>query len=36
MHLPGVEDGRHGLNYPKVQLLKVGMMVSGFGLSSCG
>jgi hypothetical protein len=36
MCLFGGEDGRHGFNWPKVQLLNASMMVFGFGLSSCG
>ncbi len=30
--LPSVEDGKHGLNWPKVQLLNTSMMVFGFGV----
>jgi len=30
--LPGVEDGKHGLKWPKVQFLNAGMMVFGFGV----
>ncbi len=30
--LLGVEDGKHGLNWPKVQLLNAGMIVFGFGV----